>query len=67
MPQKSQQIELVYILFSLRWNVEFVRRAGHDPSVQNLLWSIRRRNLPSNAEDNLRAELVVIEAWFKGY
>ena len=24
MPQKSQQIELVYILFSLRWNVEFI-------------------------------------------
>ena len=24
-------------------------------------------NLPCNAEDNLRAGLVVIEAWFRGY
>ena len=22
---------------------------------------------PRNAEDNLRAELVIIEAWFRGY
>ena len=28
-----------------------------------LLWSIRRRNPPCNAEDNLRAGHVVIEAW----
>ena len=26
---------------------------------------IRRRNPPCNAEDNLRAGLVVIEAWFR--
>ena len=25
------------------------------------------RNLPCNAEDNLRAGLIVIEAWFRGY
>ena len=35
------------------------------------LYSIGTRNLeenpPCNAEDNLRAGLVVIEAWFKGY
>ena len=42
-------------------------RAGHYPCVQNLLWSIRRRNPPSNAEENLRAWLVVIEPWFTGY
>ena len=41
--------------------------AGHDPCVQNLLWSIRRRNPPCNAEDNLHAGLIVIEAWFRGY
>ena len=34
---------------------------------KNLLWSIRRRNPPCNVEDNLRAGLVVIEAWFRGY
>ena len=28
---------------------------------------IRRRNPPCNAEDNMRAGLVVIEAWFRGY
>ena len=25
------------------------------------------KNPPCNAEDNMRAELVVIEAWFRGY
>ena len=25
------------------------------------------KNLPCNAEDNLRARLIVIEAWFGGY
>ena len=34
---------------------------------KNLLWSIRRRNPPCNAEDNLRVGLIVIEAWFRGY
>ena len=42
-------------------------RAGHNSCVQDLLWSIRRRNPPCNAEDNLRAGLIVIEAWFRGY
>ena len=42
-------------------------RAGHDSFVQDLFWSIRRRNPPCNAEDNLRAGLIVIEAWFRGY
>ena len=27
----------------------------------------RRRNPPCNDEDNLRAEHIVIEDWFKGY
>jgi hypothetical protein len=31
------------------------------------LWSIQRRNPPCNAEDNLRAEHVIIEDWFRGY
>ena len=34
---------------------------------KDLLWSIRRRNPPCNAEDNLRAGHLVIEAWFRGY
>ena len=46
------------------WNL--FCRAGHGHHVQNLLWSIRRKNPPCNAEDNLRAGLIVIEAWFRG-
>ena len=26
-----------------------------------------RRNPPCNAEDNMRAGLIIIEAWFRGY
>ena len=36
-------------------------------TILNLLWSIRRWNPPCNAEDKLRAGLIVIEAWFRGY
>ena len=36
-------------------------------TILNLPWNIRRWNLPCNAEDNLRAGLIVIEAWFRGY
>ena len=37
--------------------------AGHySTGTQNL-----EKNLPYNAEDNLRAGLIVIEAWFRGY
>ena len=45
----------------------FVLLSGHDSCVQNLPWSIRRRNPPCNAEDNLCAGLIIIEAWFRGY
>ena len=54
-----------YSLYGGMWNL--FCRAGHYPCVQNLLWSIRMRNLPCNAEDNLRAGPIVIEAWFRGY
>ena len=36
-------------------------------SFVRLLWSIQRRNPPCNAEDNLCAGHIVIEAWFRGY
>ena len=42
-------------------------RAGHVLCVGRLFWSIWRRNPPCNAEDNLRAGHLVIEAWFRGY
>ena len=54
-----------YTLYGGMWNL--FCRAGHNPCAQNLLWSIRRRNPPCNAEDNMHAGLVVIEAWFRGY
>ena len=65
--KSCQQIRFVeyYTLYGGMWNL--FCRAEHYPCVQNLLWSIRRRNPPSNAEDNLRAGLIVIEAWFRGY
>ena len=54
--ETCQQIRFVeyYTLYGGMWNL--FCRAGHDPCVQNLLWSIRRRNPPCNAEDNLRTD-----------
>ena len=62
-----QQIRFVeyYTLYVGMWNLFY--KAGQNPCVQNLLWSIRRRNPPCNVEDNLCAGLVIIEAWFGGY
>ena len=54
-----------YSLYGGMWNL--FCRIGHYPFIQTLLWCIRRRNPPCNAEDNLRAGLFVIEAWFRGY
>ena len=36
-------------------------------SSEDYLGVFGRRNPPCNAEDNLRAGHLVIEAWFKGY
>ena len=40
-------------------------RARRGRCVRRLCWSIRRRNPPCNAKNNLRAEHIVIEAWFR--
>ena len=65
--KSCQRIRFVeyYILYGGIWNL--FSRAGHDLCVLNLLRSIRRRNPPCNAKDNLRVRLIVIEAWFRGY
>ena len=65
--RNCQQIRLMEYctLYGGMWNL--FCRAGHDSCVQDLFWSIRRSNLPCNAEDNLLAGLIVIEAWFMGY
>ena len=64
--KSCRQIRFVeyYTLYGGMWNL--FCRAGHDPCVLILL-SIRRRNPPCNAEDNLHAGIIVIEAWFRGY
>ena len=43
--------------------VRHLREAGHYLTGTQSL----RRNLPRNAEDNLRTGLIVIEAWFGSY
>ena len=54
-----------YSLYGGMWNL--FCRVGNYPCIQILPWCIRRRNPPCNAEDNLHAGLIVIEAWFRGY
>jgi hypothetical protein len=65
--KSCQQIGLVkyYTLYGCVWYLFY--RAGHVFCARSLFWSIRRRNLPCNAEDNLCAGHIVIEAWFRGY
>ena len=43
------------------------RGAALNYKPNTLPGSRRRRNPPCNAEDNLRVEHLVIEAWFGGY
>ena len=63
-----QQIWFVLILFSLWQYVEaYFAEPDTTLGVYDLLRRTWRRNPPCNAEDNLRAGLVVIEAWFRGY
>ena len=64
--KKRQPIELVYILFSLRWNVEFILQSRTLLVTTGTLEN-SGKNLPCNVEDNLHAGLIVIEAWFGGY
>ena len=66
MPHETSA-DWIYVHYSLyggMWNL--FCRAVHYPGVHNLLQTIRRRNPPCNAKDNLRVGLVVIEAWFGG-
>ena len=44
------------------WN-----RAGYSSGMPNAALCIRKRNPPCNAEDNLHARYIIIEAWFRGY
>ena len=62
-----QQIRFVEILYSLRWYVEFVlqSRTRFMCSKSTLVYLEKEPAL--NAKNNLRAGLVVIESWFRGY
>ena len=61
--ETGQHIRFVeyYILYGGMWNL-FCRAGHYSTGTQNL-----EKNLPCNAEDNLHAGLIVIEAWFRGY
>ena len=65
--KSCQWIRLVkyYALCEYMWCLFY--RVGHVFCVWELFWSIQRRNPPCNAKNNLRAGLIVIEAWFRGY
>ena len=63
-----QQIRFVRILFSLRWYVELIFAEPDTILVFNIFYEVfeggTRLAMPKT---NLRAGLVVIEAWFRGY
>ena len=63
-----QQIRLVRILFSLRLFMVCVCVTGLDTIIasEDYLGVRKKGNPPCNAEDNLRAGLLVIEARFRG-
>ena len=62
-----QQIELVYILFSLRWIVEIIF-AEPDTILVFMIFSGLFKGGTRLAMPNImRDGLIVIEAWFRGY
>ena len=62
-----QQIRFVEILFSLRWYVELILQSRTLSLCSTSSMKYSEEDPPCNAEDNLRAGLIVIEAWFRGY
>ena len=43
------------------------RNIYKEPNAIQQVHRILEKNPPCNAEDNLRARLIAIEAWFEGY
>ena len=62
-----QQIELVYILFSLRWNVEFILQSRTLSWCSQIFYELFGGGTRLAMPNNMRAGLIVIEAWFRGY
>ena len=63
-----QQARFVQILFSLWWYVELILQSRTLSSCSNIFYEVfgggTRLAMPKT---NLRAGLIVIEAWFRGY
>ena len=55
----------IYILSAVVCAMRY--RSGYSHRIRRLSWSSEKGNPPCNAEDNLRAGLLVIEARFRGY
>ena len=62
-----QQIRFVRILFSLRWYVETILQSRTLSLCSTSSMKYSDEEPPCNVEDNMRARLVIIEAWFRGY
>ena len=62
-----QQIGLVYILFSLRWNVEFILQSRTLSWCSQIFYELFGGGTRLAMPNNMRAGLIVIEAWFRGY
>ena len=65
--KSCQQIRFVQILYSLCGCVWCITGPDTIIASEDYLGVQGKGNLPCNAEDNLRAGLLVIEARFRGY
>ena len=66
--KSCQQIRFVEILYSLRWYVEFVFAEPDTIRVFEIFYGVfGGRTRLAMPKTNMRAGLVVIEAWFRGY
>ena len=63
-----QQIELVYIIFSLRWNVEIILQSRTlSFLVFTIFYELFGEGTRLAIRNNMRARLIVTEAWVMGY
>ena len=65
--KKRQQIELVYILFSLRWYVELILQGRTLSLYSNSSMVCSEEEPALQCRGQHCAGLIVIEAWFRGY
>ena len=65
--KSCQQIRFVEILYSLRWYVEFVFAEPDTILVFTIFYELFGGGTRLAMPNNMRAGLIVIEAWFRGY